>query len=712
MMLLLAAGAFPVARAQQAEPRLDTLRTARQVSASIYFRIGESNIDPEFEGNKYRLALFISALDKILADSNYVVSRLVVMGTASPDGKLERNLDLAGARADALACYLSAHTSIPAERIETVNGGENWDGLRQMMESSDALPHKEAMLGLMRIQSPKTRKHKMMYYADSKPWLWMYDHFFDQLRIGVGGAQGRAALSRLSRENWMTLQTVIRDSELDKETKRMLLDVVTQEPDAALRLQRLRELAPDAAALLQDRLITELLGEASALSSDNWTLLREKVTAETEMPSREAVLRIIDSIPAARGREQALQSLDEGRPYRYILDRFFPELLVSSRVAHPEHVASAPASDSITTLSAENWRRLRDMVAVSEIPGKESVLELIDSEPDAAVREQRLRALGNGRAYRYINEAFFPELLYGISPASKENREKLELAIGESDLPHRAEILEIIRSTSPGPEREEAIRALDNGESWRKIGELILPELLQSTENIPLTGSGMSFYYELSPKAKARVTLLTEQIAAQESAQAARSEARTSQAASLKTHTPLLALKTDLMLWGGVMPGFEMGTWTPNLSAEVCFARRWSAQAGYAYSNWDAFGSGKGLYAVSAADLEVRAWFGKPSRFKGFYLGVFGTYGQYDVQEEAQGQTGSFWTAGLGAGYLLPLSEHWGLDAEIRGGYRSARNERYDIVPEHYYINSKSTEGKFLPQLRLQIVYRFGLSGK
>lgn len=709
VMLLAFAGAPAVFGQQPVQEH-----TTRQVNASVYFRIGESRIDPDFEGNKFRLGIFTSALSKVLADSNYVVSRLVVVGTTSPDGTLERNLQLAGARAAALSQYLTTRTSLSADKIEVVNGGENWDGLRRMMEASDKLPHRDQMLAFMQIEDRDTRKHKMMYFADSKPWLWMYEHFFAQLRIGAGDTQGRAALNRLSRENWNALRSVIRDSELDDETKRALLDVIDQEPDPGLRMSRLRALCPDTAAygVLQEEIVTGLLTESSALSSDNWTLLREKVAADSAMPSREAVLRIIDDIPAARGREQALQSLDGGRSYRYILDHFFPELLVSHREAHPEHIASALVTDSVTTLSAENWRRLRDMIAVSEMSDKASVLYLIDNESDAAVREQKLRAFSDGYAYRYINEVFFPELLYGISPAAKENWERLTQAVSESDMPYKEQILEIIRTTAPGLEREEAIRALDGGESWRKMGDLLLPELLQGTENVPLTGSGMSFYYELSPKAKARAAAMTERIEPTSVQPQAETPSVTQSAAAVTTFRPVFALKTDLMLWGGVMPGFEMGTWTPNLSAEVYFARRWSAQAGYAYSNWNAFGSGKGLYAMSAVDLEVRAWFGKPSRFKGFYLGVFGTYGQYDVQEGTQGNTGSFWTAGLGAGYLLPLSKHWGLEAEIRGGYSSAQNQLYDIEPGHDYFNGKSTEGKFSPQLRLQVVYRIGKTQK
>lgn len=530
----------------------------RQVSCEIYFPIGRSDIDPDFEGNKIRLYLFTRTLEEVQADSNYVVSRMVVVGTASPDGKSAVNSSLAGRRAQALADYLASHTTIPASKIEVVNGGENWSGLRRMMEASEEMPYKEQMLTLMDIRERSERKQKMMYYADSRPWLWMYEHFFPALRMGAGGTRGHASLSRLSCSNWDRTREIIRTSDLDNDTKRTLLDVLIREPDAVRRMGHLQAMCSDTAscAALRELLVGGLLDEDSPLSRDNWMLLRERV-ATSDLPNKEDILRIIDNVPGARS-------------------------------------------------------------------------------------------------------------------------------------------------------RAEAIRALDGGESWRGIGELLLPELLTGTEDAPLTGSGMSFYYQLGPKSP-------------ETAGSAAQDAVTTDTPALpepdgtpepRSFVPRLSLKTDLMLWGGVMPDFKIGTWTPNLSAEVYFARRWSVQAGYAYSNWNALGGSKGLCAVSAADLEVRRWFGRRPAFRGFYLGVYGQYGQYDVQETASGQTGSFWSAGLGAGWLQPLSERWAVEAQLRGGYRSAQNEAYDIEPGHNYFDRKSTEEGFMGQLRLQIVYRFGKSQK
>lgn len=423
IILLLVAGVFSVARAQQNAPNPNMKHALRQVSTEVYFRIGAKEIDMNFEGNKIRLSLFLSELNQVLSDSNYVVSRLVIVGTSSPDGKKTINERLAGRRAQVLADYLTAHTILPKQKVEVVNDGVNWTGLRMMIESSDKLPHKDAMLRLMDIADPQLRKHKMMFYADSQPWLWMLKHFFPSLRKGAG---------------------IVSFS---------------------------YELSP-------------------------------KVKARMEIK---------------------------------------------------EHAEASAFQSAINKESEKN--------SVSFVQRDSTTLQMP-----------------------------------------------------------------------------------------------------------PLTKSRSSF-------------------------------------------RPLVALKSDLLLWSGLMPGFKMGTWTPNLSAEVYFAPHWSAQVGCVYSDWDALSGGKYLYALSAADLEVRGWFGAPSAYKGFYLGTFGTFGEYDVQEEIQGNTGSFWIIGLGAGYLFPLSPQWGIEAQIRGGYRSAKNEGYEIEQGHYYISGSRTVGKFVPQVRLQVVYRFGTTG-
>ena len=710
----------------------------KTVQSMILFRLGKSNVDPTFQDNQAHLAQFIGELNRIEADSDYVVSRIVVTGTASPDGALERNLELAGQRADSLAWYIVNHTGISRHRIETVNAGENWTGLRAMIEASDEVPDKAAMLGFLdRYASDQVRlKRAMQYYNGSRAWLWMYEHFFPTLRTGSGGAQGTERLSALSQGNWKRMREIVLSSQMDPQTRGKVLEVLDRETDAKMRMERLRLLCPaQTYALLQQETLSGLVNEPSLLSKDNWAALRDQI-ANSQMTFRNEVLGIIDSVPLLEDREAKLRELHQGEPYGYIKDHIFPELLESQRTTHTQTLAG---TGEATTLSAENWSRLQHMIAASDMPGKDQVLELIGQENDMELRGRRLREINGGEAYRYIQDVFFPELLYGLSPAATKNWEKLSEAVKQSDMPQaeKARILDIMSSTAPGPEREEALRALDQGETWKKISTILLPKLLLDMEPGEMSGSGMSFYYEPSPAAKARAAALQQEEQERRLAEERRKQQvqyslrevqqareRAEQQAELqrqrearqqarKLH-PLLAVKTDAVFWAGVMPGFERGTYTPNLAAELFFARRWSLQLGGSYAYWDAILGDYGVFATSALDLELRSWLGTKDLFRGFFMGLYGTYGDYDVQDGSapKGQTGTFFGAGAGVGWAQPISRHWSFEVQVRAGYRSVSNEFYDIDTQtrmpHYYLDCKQSKGEFVPQVRLQLVYRFG----
>lgn len=710
----------------------------KTVQSLILFRLGQSKVDPTFQNNQVNLEQFIGELNRIEADSDYVISRIVVTGTASPDGALERNLELAGQRADSLAWYIANHTGISRDRIETVNAGENWAGLRAMIEASDEVPDKAAMLDFMdRYASDRSLlKRYMQYYNGSRAWLWMYEHFFPTLRTGSGGAQETERLSVLSQGNWERMREIVLSSDMDQQTRQKVLEVLDHEQDAKVRMERLRLLCPaQTYAILQEETLSGLVNEPSLLSKDNWAALRDKI-ANSQMTFRNEVLGIIDSIPLFEEREARLQELREGEPYGYIKEHIFPELLESQQQTHTETLAGVGEA---TTLSAENWSRLQNLIAASDMPGKDQVLELIGQENDVENRGRRLREINDGEAYRYIQDVFFPELLYGLSPAAAKNWEKLSDAVKQSDMPEaeKDRVLEIMSSTTPGSEREEALRAINQGETWRKISTVLLPKLLLDMEPGEMSGSGMSFYYEPSPAAKARAAALLqeererrlaeerrkqqvqdsirqEQLARERAEQQAELQRQREARRDARRIHPVLAVKTDAVYWAGMMPGFEMGTYTPNLALELFFAHRWSLQLGGSYANWDAVWGDYGLFATSAVDLEWRSWLGTKDLFRGFFLGLYGTYGDYDVQDGSapKGQTGTFFGAGAGLGWAQTISRHWSFEIQVRAGYRSVSNEFYDIDTEtgtpHYYLDWKQSKGEIVPQVRLQLVYRFG----
>ena len=124
---------------------------------------------------------------------------------------------------------------------------------------------------------------------------------------------------------------------------------------------------------------------------------------------------------------------------------------------------------------------------------------------------------------------------------------------------------------------------------------------------------------------------------------------------------------------------------------------------------------------MTSLGVEPRFWIRSDGTFRGLYVGAYGQFGQFDNQRNktagTDNRTGTFWSAGLSAGWLQPLSRHWAVEVGVRGGYRNASFDWYDIERDgagavHSYFNRSDTQGKFVPGVRVNVMYRFGKPGK
>mgnify|MGYP001834988168 FL=1 len=153
----------------------------------------------------------------------------------------------------------------------------------------------------------------------------------------------------------------------------------------------------------------------------------------------------------------------------------------------------------------------------------------------------------------------------------------------------------------------------------------------------------------------------------------------------------------------------------PNIAGEVYFAKRWSVGVSALYADW-AYDSGKQFWGLSAYSVEPRLWFRGNGLFRGFFVGVYGEAGDFNNQRDRRDDittltnyTGTYWSAGVSVGYLLPLSRHWSFELSVRGGYRSADYNIYDRELPYFYYNSSDKKNEFaLTGLRFDVVYRFG----
>lgn len=179
-------------------------------------------------------------------------------------------------------------------------------------------------------------------------------------------------------------------------------------------------------------------------------------------------------------------------------------------------------------------------------------------------------------------------------------------------------------------------------------------------------------------------------------------------------YKPVMAIKTNLMGFAGIIPPATITDPIFNLSAELFYAKRFSIIAeGFKAPFIDKTDiNSQEWYKVSGVTLENRVYIGKSERFQGFYAGIYGLYGDFDIRDikvSEKGKTGTFAGAGLSIGYSLPLYRGLTLEAGVRAGYRNDKYDTYVVNNGSFYISESLENGEFgLTGYNISISYRFG----
>lgn len=308
----------------------------------------------------------------------------------------------------------------------------------------------------------------------------------------------------------------------------------------------------------------------------------------------------------------------------------------------------------------EDWVTLRRFIAKSWYPWREEALAIIDGMGVFEGREALLMKLDRGTPYRTMKEFLFPQL------------RRVEVKV-EYDLKR------IIEQRYQRKMSEEEFRQVLERERRR-------------ADSIPAQGN-------------------QERVTANESSLAKKKSVDNPVLESTKTKPlfyPLLGLKTNLLAWAGITPEWERTTFMPNLSAEVFFAQRWSVEASAMYAD---FGFGKGEHwSVTGYGVEPRLWLKAGKRYRGFYFGVFGQAGDFNVQRTTGNYTGTYVQSGVCVGYYVMLTRGLGMELGLRGGYQKADATPYEMENGYYYRTESPVDDKRLGVMgvKVSLNYRFG----
>ena len=149
---------------------------------NIFFRINSTYIDQEFQGNSRTFEQMRKDIEATLKIDGAVPDSLLILSTASPDGKYEYNKWLATMRAErTLGILLRMFPQFKDSHIKVEHLDEDWDGLMQVLLAHPEFPQREEMLAVIRDDSDVHSKEKRLR-ALKQGWQHLVDNYIYSLR--------------------------------------------------------------------------------------------------------------------------------------------------------------------------------------------------------------------------------------------------------------------------------------------------------------------------------------------------------------------------------------------------------------------------------------------------------------------------------------------------------------------------------------------------
>ena len=174
---------IPRPRMVYIQPEVEAIKKRREIeNAYLDFPRGKNDILPNFGNNAIELAKIDKMIHTVSTNKDITVMGVQMVGYASPESSVKFNTELSRARSEALMRYFMNNSQIPSSLFETRTGGEDWEGLRRLLEDYP-LPNKGEIYRVMNtVVDLDAREKAMSKVAGGRPWRIIYDELFPKLR--------------------------------------------------------------------------------------------------------------------------------------------------------------------------------------------------------------------------------------------------------------------------------------------------------------------------------------------------------------------------------------------------------------------------------------------------------------------------------------------------------------------------------------------------
>lgn len=151
----------------------------------INFRVAKSLLERDFMNN----ASALNIIDRTFSDMQLVqeMDYMTITAAASPEGNTPFNEKLAAERALAIKSYIMwKHPYLNRDRIITYSAGEDWSGLKKMIENDPFVPGRMEVLSVLDQPLANDQKRaRLKQINGGETYRYLNTHMFPYLRGGA-----------------------------------------------------------------------------------------------------------------------------------------------------------------------------------------------------------------------------------------------------------------------------------------------------------------------------------------------------------------------------------------------------------------------------------------------------------------------------------------------------------------------------------------------
>jgi outer membrane protein OmpA-like peptidoglycan-associated protein len=146
----------------------------------IHYAINSANTVVGFEDNGTELSRLDSFFDELRRDTTIHISKIEIVGYASPDGTTKFNSELARRRAQELSSMLAQRYNISDSNIAISSHVEPWSATSDAIEHSSLNNRNDLVRIVNSNEAPMTIDNKLKH--EDKAWKWMKSDVLPDMR--------------------------------------------------------------------------------------------------------------------------------------------------------------------------------------------------------------------------------------------------------------------------------------------------------------------------------------------------------------------------------------------------------------------------------------------------------------------------------------------------------------------------------------------------